>query len=529
MAFKLLALGGLRLADDDGTVSGPAAQRRRLALLALLAVAGERALTREKAVGYLWPEQPAARARHLLSEALYVLRKLLGDDAVVAGADDIRLNGDVVWCDVVAFRKALRDDPAAAVELYHGPFLDGFYLSDAQEFEQWAEEMRAQCASDYGRALEMVAHAAVQRDDLVGTAQLWAKRAYHEPLSARVALRYMEALAAAGDRARAIQYANVFAERQRDELGIEPDAAVVELCDRLQRSSGTSEAVAVPAVVIEEAVDVGLDELRGDLDVIRSVGVGSVAEVFVARENALKRLVAVKVLLPQFAADDNARRRFEREAQAAARIEHPNVAAAFRFGRLSNGVPYLVMPYINGGSLEDRLAATGPWDSAQSRKQLAQIASGLAAAHRLGIVHRDVRPANILYHRDSDRVLLTDFGVAAVLESGDAEQMRLTRPGEQLGNIAYASPEQLRAEQVTERADVYSLGVIAFEMLAGELPFNAKTHAQMLLAHATEPPRLVSDVVSDVDRRIGLLVGKCLNKRAEQRPYAAEVAEAMAG
>jgi serine/threonine-protein kinase len=337
----------------------------------------------------------------------------------------------------------------------------------------------------------------------------------------------MEALAAAGERGQAIQFASAFATRLRDELGIEPDAEVTSLVDSLKHDMPRSTATRAPATIVAQDAAAGLTQLAPEFEVLRTIGAGSVAEVFLARETALKRLVAIKVLRRAYAHDEHLRKRFEREAQAAARIEHPNVVTALRFGRLSDGMPFIVMPYIGGGSLEDRLAGSGPWDLARSKRELAQIASGLAAAHKLGIVHRDVRPANILYQRDSDRVLMIDFGLAAVLESGDAAALRLTLPGEQLGSPTYASPEQLQGEAVTERADVYSLGVIAFEMVSGELPFTAKTYAQTLLAHATEAPRALADVMPNADKDFAALVARCLSKRPERRPYAAEVLQAL--
>jgi DNA-binding SARP family transcriptional activator/tRNA A-37 threonylcarbamoyl transferase component Bud32 len=527
VSFKLFTLGTLRLAKNDTTVSGPACQRRRLALLTLLATAGARGMTRDKVIGLLWPEQSTSGARKLLSEAVYVLGKLLGKDAIVATSDHLKLNPEAIWCDVVAFRNSLESDVAAAVDLYHGPFLDGFYLSNASEFEQWIDGERAQIAREFAHAVEQLAQKAAEQRDYVHAATLWERLAHHEPFSSRVAARYMESLAAAGDRARAVQFATTFAKRMHDELGMAPDAEITRLAETLKTTTPQSAAVPAQKVALHVDNSHGLAQLAPEFDVLRSIGAGSVAEVFLARETALKRLVAIKVLRREYAVDEHFRKRFEREAQSAARIEHPNVATAFRFGRLSDGMPFIVMPYIGGGSLEDRMAGSGPWMLPRCKAQLAQIASGLAAAHKLGIVHRDVRPGNILYQRDSDRALLIDFGLAAVLESGDAASLRLTLPGEQLGNPAYASPQQLQGENVTERADVYSLGVIAFEMVSGELPFTAKTYAETLLAHATEPPRALTEVAPGIDKGFAALVARCLNKRAELRPFAAELAEVL--
>jgi serine/threonine-protein kinase len=255
-----------------------------------------------------------------------------------------------------------------------------------------------------------------------------------------------------------------------------------------------------------------------------------VARVYLVREPALRRQVAVKVLSPALAADATARARFEREAVAAAGIQHPNVAPIYRTGRLADGVPYLVMPFFQGGSLEARLKAGGPLAPDDARRYLGQVAAGLAAAHRLRIVHRDVRPANILYDRDTHRVVLIDFGIAAVLDDpGDPHASRLTRPGEPLGIPVYASPEQLRADPVvTDRADVYSLGIVAFEMLAGRPPFAAVTAVGMMRAHALETPPCVDELRPEVDPALARLIAACLRKPPAERPAAADVAEAMA-
>jgi serine/threonine-protein kinase len=158
---------------------------------------------------------------------------------------------------------------------------------------------------------------------------------------------------------------------------------------------------------------------------------------------------------------------------------------------------------------------------------MAQIAAGLAAAHRLGVVHRDVRPTNLLYDRGADRVLLTDFGLAAVLDLLQEGALRLTRPGEVLGSPRYASPEQLLGDAVTDRADVYSLGMVAFELLTGDIPYAARTEAALVAAHVRERPKHAAELRADVPPELGSLIDRCLNKRPEQRPFAAELAESL--
>jgi eukaryotic-like serine/threonine-protein kinase len=236
--------------------------------------------------------------------------------------------------------------------------------------------------------------------------------------------------------------------------------------------------------------------------------------------------VAVKVLTPRSLADSVVVRRFEREARTAARIQHPNVTPVFRDGTLANGARYLVIQYVDGGSLEDRLAALGPLPIAEARRMIGQIAAGLAAAHRQGIVHRDVRPANVLYDRQSERVLLTDFGTARLLETGE-DATPLTGPADRIGVPAYVSPEQLQGEPVTERADIYSLGVVGFELLTGKLPFPAQTPVDMVVAHVHETAPSVRTLRPDVDPALDALIGRCLKKSPQQRPFAAEIASML--
>ena len=543
MTVRLYTLGRLSLQRDGEEVSGAAVQRRRLALMALLAAAGEGGLMREKALGFLWAEHPPARARQILAESLFMLRGALGKSAIVAVGDSLRLNPLEVWTDIGAFQERISAGALGdAVELYRGPFLDGFYVRDAPEFEQWAGREQDRLARDFGRAQESLAERASAEGDRRGCAEWWRRLAVHEPFSTRVALRYLEALVQAGEPVLAKRFAADFTDRVRRELGIEPDASVLDHARTLitgapgplPPSPGSPVSPQVghtsPGTASERPPDSAhsasdLEGLGADLEIDGVIGEGSVARVYLAREHVLRRLVAVKVRSPTLARDDRARARFEREALAAASIQHPNVAPVYRTGRLGSGAPYLVMPYFHGGSLENRLRLAGPLPPEEAQRYIGQAAAGLAAAHRLGIVHHDIRPANILYDRDAHRVVLIDFGIAAVLDTADQSGARLTRPGERLGDPSYVSPEQLRGEPVTDRADVYSLGIVAFEMLTGRLPFDARTPIQLMKAHAVEEPWRVSEVRPEVGAELDELIGMCLRKRPEERPLASDVAE----
>ncbi len=223
--LHLVTLGGLGLVDDAG--ADCAIPKRRLALLALLASAGSRGLTRDKIVAYLWPESSSDDARHSLEQLLYSLRRQLGAQ-VLAGTDPLRLNGNVISADIAVFDAALAcDADAEAVAAYRGPFLDGFYLRDADEFGRWVEEERSRRAAAYGAALERVAEHAARSGDGHGVVAAWRGLVALDRLSARHALGLIRALAAAGDRPGALRTAAAYEALVQEELGIplEPSIA----------------------------------------------------------------------------------------------------------------------------------------------------------------------------------------------------------------------------------------------------------------------------------------------------------------
>ena len=209
--LRLNTFGRLFLERDGQRLSGAASQPRRLGLLALLAASGEQGMTRDRLIGMLWAETDEERARKGLNQALYALRQEMGADEVFLGTRDVRLNPDLVTSDVAAFSAALKAGyPEKAAAEYCGPFLDGFHLSEAGEFERWLEEERAGLARDHATALERLARRAAELGNRVDCAEWWRRLAAQDPLNARVAIGLMEALVAAGDRPAALQHARVY-------------------------------------------------------------------------------------------------------------------------------------------------------------------------------------------------------------------------------------------------------------------------------------------------------------------------------
>jgi DNA-binding SARP family transcriptional activator/TolB-like protein len=233
--FSLKLFGGVSLSGESGPLTGPAVQRRRLALLSLLASAPEGGVSREKLIGYLWPETGSEQARRFLADSVYALRRALGQEAILAQGDNLWLNPVVIRSDAGEFRQALaRGDRQAAVTLYQGSFLDGFFVSDVPEFERWTEAERERCAREFAQVLETLAEDREREDDSCGAVEWWRRLAAHDPYSSRVALRLMHALEAAGDRGGALRHARAHAALMREALEVEPDAEVSALAERLR-------------------------------------------------------------------------------------------------------------------------------------------------------------------------------------------------------------------------------------------------------------------------------------------------------
>jgi TolB-like protein/DNA-binding SARP family transcriptional activator/Tfp pilus assembly protein PilF len=264
---RLKLFGGASLEGPDGPLAGPPVQRRRLALLALLALARGRGISRDKLVAYLWPESHAERARHLLSDSCYRINVAVGE-AIVPVGDALRLDGERLPSDVADFADAVeRGDWRRAVDLQPAPLLDGFFLTGAAEFERWVDAERGRLAQDRRRALEALASAA---HDAAEAVRWWRMLAADDPYSSRVALQLMGALERAGDRAAAVQYARVHATLVREELGVEADPAVLDFAERLRtapREAGAqpgpdaapqARAPAADAAVTPSSMDPGL-------------------------------------------------------------------------------------------------------------------------------------------------------------------------------------------------------------------------------------------------------------------------------
>ena len=256
--------------------------------------------------------------------------------------------------------------------------------------------------------------------------------------------------------------------------------------------------------------------LAGEYSLDREIGRGGMGVVYLAREVRLARPVAIKVLPPALAERAELREAFLREAQTAAALTHPNIVPVYAVGE-RGGFVYMVMAFVEGTTLGERIRSRGPLLPGQAARVLREVAWALAYAHGAGIVHRDVSAENILLERGSERALVTDFGIASA-----AHASALTADGRVMGNAHYVSPEQAAGEPVDVRSDLYSLGVVGYYALTGRLPFDGETAADVVNQHLTTAAPAITSVASSVPPRLAAAVERCLHKLPIRRYRNAE-------
>ena len=245
------------------------------------------------------------------------------------------------------------------------------------------------------------------------------------------------------------------------------------------------------------------------------IGRGGMGVVYRARDEQLKRRVAIKVLPPELAFQQDIRERFKREAQTAGQLLHPHIVPIYSVGE-AKGIVYFVMGYVDGESVAGRVKRKGPLPPEEARRIMKESADALSAAHAVSVVHRDIKPDNILLEGTRGRVMVTDFGIAKALSQGSGAT--LTGAGVAIGTPAFMSPEQAAGEkEIDGRSDLYSLGIVTYQMLAGELPFNAPTVAGILMKQITEPAPDIRRSRPDVPEDLALAVARCLEKDPENR------------
>lgn len=256
--------------------------------------------------------------------------------------------------------------------------------------------------------------------------------------------------------------------------------------------------------------------------IIRPLGAGGMGNVYQVEDQKTKLVFALKIISSSLAQKRPLAKRFEQEARAAGRLTHPNIAAVYDVGEAEDNSPFLIMDYVEGPSLEQKLKKEGYLEVPHAVNISIQVAEALAYAHKQGVVHRDIKPSNILLQGDEhDRVKLVDFGIAKVNEQKGVDATKLTQTGELFGSPLYMSPEQCRGDDVDARSDIYSLGCVMYESLTGRPPFQGENPVRVILKHLSEEAKPLPKVVG-ASAGLKQIVARCLAKNVKERYASAD-------
>ena len=255
----------------------------------------------------------------------------------------------------------------------------------------------------------------------------------------------------------------------------------------------------------------------GPYRVLKLLGRGGMGAVYLAMDTRLNRKLAMKVMLPQYAADPVAKERFLREARATAQVAHDNVVTVYEADE-RDGIAYISMQFLAGSPLDEYLLKKGTPSITQIIRLAREAAAGLAAAHRIGLVHRDVKPANLWLEAPNGRVKVLDFGLAKPVDT----DVEVTKSGLIIGTPAYMSPEQARGHKLDPRTDLFSLGAVLYRLCVGKSPFDAPSTMAVLTALAADDPQPIRELNPKVPESLAALIHQMLAKKPEQRPATAD-------
>jgi eukaryotic-like serine/threonine-protein kinase len=300
--------------------------------------------------------------------------------------------------------------------------------------------------------------------------------------------------------------------------------------------SGSGTGVRTPrpgGKALDRASSLSNQILDARYQVMKKLGEGGMSYVYLAKEISSGDTVAIKVLSPRLASDKSSVERLRREAGLAMRLDHPNVCRILRLGESEDGLIYLVMPFLKGELLSDREVRGGPMDIAVSVGLLKQMCAGLHHAHELQIVHRDLKPENVMLVPDDgagpERAVIMDFGLAKERRA-DPAIAKLTATGIILGTPEFMSPEQIRGKPLDARSDIYALGIVAFEMFTGKLPFQGRNAQEMMIARLRSQPIPIRQYRSDVPEPVEKALTKALQTNPDDRfSTAIEFGDALTG
>jgi len=530
--LTITTFGELRFQVGDEIISG-FNSRKAEALLVYLAVEKNSVHRRESLFTLMWPEMMEISARNNLRQVLFSLRRAMPE---VASLENEKESVPLLLAD----RQTVQINPAAAVEvdihqidrlldeikvhdhlnlagcqvcgeslekvvaLYQGNFLADFYLEDSAEFEEWAEANREDYRSKILNTLEGLTEINIQQGNYDQARGYAEEQLKVDPLREIAYRQLMELYSKSGQRTEALRTYQRCTRILKLELGTNPSRETTGLYEiisgeDLQKTTATPREGMIRGYQIRE-----------------HLGSGHTGMVYRAFQPVINRDVAIKVIAPQFANYPDFIRRFEVEAQLIARLEHPYIVPLYDYWRDPSGA-YLVMRWLKGGSLQDYLK-TGPWMPEAAVGLIDQISAALFFAHRQGVVHCDIKPANILLDEEKS-AYLTDFGIAIL--TGPLAQLSqhtdLGGDGSSSGSLGYSSPEVARGQQNTILADVYSLGVVLFELLTARHPFLGLEGEALIQKHLREPLPSVRIYRAELPEAVDAVIQKATDKEPAQR------------
>ena len=520
-------LGPLEVSADDGPL--PLGGRRQRLVLAHLLIRANDMVPTDVLIDEVWGDEPPESVRSTLQGYVSHLRRALGNrlegrsPGYVLHVEDGELDAATFEQGVRRAKQLLASDHATAA----AAFAEALGVWRGTAFADLADEasLRGEIARLEELRLSAIEHRIsaelATRGHSTVVSELEGLTVRH-PLRERMWANLMLGLYRSGRQAEALAAYQRARQVLADELGTEPSRELQRLHEQILRRD--------PSLGLGEPTRQTVQPSRVDLQpgtevatyrIVRILGRGGMSVVYLAEHDWLQRKVALKVLAPQLADDERFRERFVRESRLAASLDHPNVIPIYEAGA-SGGELFIAMRFVEGSDLRTMLQEEGALEPARAIGILRQVADALDAAHEQGLVHRDVKPANVLLTRPRssepvEHVYLSDFG----LTKRSASDSAVTGTGQFVGTLDYAAPEQFKGETPDVRTDVYSLGCVLFECLTGRPPFRSENEAGLMYAHLQQPPPLVTSERPELPHEIDRVVGRAMAKSPGDRPRSA--------
>lgn len=519
-AYRVYTLGQFSLLKDDvpHATTGKGAGRP-VELLKVLIAMGGRDVHIDKVTDALWPRIDADYAHKSFNTTLHRLRKLLGDDRAVTLANkQLNLDARFFWLDTWALEQTFENISAlgrkdreeikesrvkrladALLDLYQGPFL----ISDAEH--TWVIAAQERLRERFLRAIGELGRYFEDRDKTDRAADLYQRGLEAAPLAEGLYRQLMLCYRKARRIAEAAEAYNRCAKVLKADLGVEPSRETRKIYESLSRYESLSTLKVV-----------GGDRRRTDsivdarYKIEEEIGAGSTGTVYKAWDSMLEAWVAIKLLKPEYTADPDALERVRKEIILSRDIGHPNILRIYHMGAFDRGT-YLTMQWIDGKTLGDAIASNGALPLDKVLSITGKLVSALAAAHERHILHRDIKPGNILLG-DGDEPYLADFGLARLIG-----QAGITRQNVYLGTPQYSSPEQANLKPLDERSDLYALGLVIYEMTTGRRPFEADDIQDLLEMQRSMPAPDPRDAVPTLPDSMSRLILRCLEKKPSKR------------